>query len=148
MDNSNQGDRVLLLLQQLLLGQITHSMRRVDVCFDDKRIHVRIATDMCPDDELIEIADQIQGDIEAQFLESPHGELAGAFKPSIDVSVVIQHIPGQNEVAEFWPFNGNYEVVFSRKEKLLGSMDLFEQDKEHDSQTTYWKNRNDATNPD
>jgi hypothetical protein len=95
---------VLMSLQRALLGSVTSSMRVVDVCWDSVRIHVRIVLEIKCDLCHEEIADDIEAEVEGDFL------------PLAKVTVLVQQVPLGIVVDQFKPFEGECARAFARRE--------------------------------
>ena len=102
--NAIDRPRVLLSLQRALLGMITPAMRAIDVCWDDRRIAIRIAVDRADDVDLADHASHLEAEVESDFVQ-----IASA-------NVVVYVIPVGTVIADYIPFPGTQARVFARWE--------------------------------
>jgi hypothetical protein len=114
-------------------------MRRIDVCFDSKKISVRIVVDAKPDSVTTEIADEIEGDIEVDYLEKTQSDNITIFKSSIEVTVVLVFIPISNTIGEYSPFDGECATVFARYENMTDVFNEILPEADTTDEGRYWK---------
>ena len=103
MNTSLDRTRVLLSIQRALLGAITPSMRLIDACWNEKQIQVRIVADSQSDTVVEDIANEIEAEIEGDFL------------PHATVRVVVERATKDAPVTDFKPSDGQCARVFSRR---------------------------------
>ena len=60
--------RVLLSVQRALLGAITPQMRAIDVSWSDCEIRLRFTIDASDDDDIDDLAREVEAEIEGDFL--------------------------------------------------------------------------------
>ena len=102
--SSLERARVLLSLQRALLGAITPEVRAIDVCWRDGEIRIRVAVESEPSEELLEIVDDFEAEVEADFI------------PRAMVRSTIEHSPVGTKIGPYFPFDGDTARVFARFE--------------------------------
>ncbi len=96
--------RVLLSAQRALLGAVTPQLRAVDVSWNDCEICVRFTVDTATDYDMDDIANEVEGEIEADFLPVAH------------VTSEVMPLPCGASVPVFNRLAGGNARVFARRE--------------------------------
>jgi hypothetical protein len=96
--------RILLSAQRALLGAITHELRVVDLCWNEGEIRLRFTVDSSDDYDMDDIANEIEGEIEGDFL------------PDVKVTSEVICSPVGNAIPAFDKLDGGNARVFARRE--------------------------------
>ena len=95
--------RILLSAQRALLGAVTPELRAVDVSWNDREIRLRFTID-ADDNDMDDLANEIEGEIEADFLPEAH------------VTSEVIHLPTGTTIPVFNKLDGGYARIFARRE--------------------------------
>ncbi len=96
--------RILLSAQRALLGAITHAVRVVDLCWNDREIRLRFTVDSNDVCDMNDIANEVEGEIEGDFL------------PDVKVTSEVICSPVGVAIQPFDRLDGGNARVFARRE--------------------------------
>ena len=96
--------RILLSAQRALLDAVTPELRAVDVTWSDEEIRLRFTVDAEREFDMDDLANEIEGEIEADFI------------PDARVSSTVLCLPQCRQTPIFDELDGGNARVFARRE--------------------------------